>query len=217
MSFIFEDSFGTFPFERNLDADRKPPPSKDTVCKYWVFGRCKLGDECFRLHVWDRAKMPLCTFYSESGVCNRPDCVFLHIGKGENKKECAWYNRGFCKHGPRCRNTHVRRIACPDYMAGFCAKGLACEYAHPNFDCAHIMRETTEERRSEREQLAQQMHLPYAHESSKEYFTQGRDRGDRGDRGGDRNSRPGAPGGYPSSSGGYQQRPRDGGYSGGRF
>ena len=32
--------------------------------------------------------------------------------------DCPWYDRGFCKHGPRCRNRHTRKTVCVHYLAG---------------------------------------------------------------------------------------------------
>lgn len=161
MSFVFDDSTVRFPFERRLEPDVAPDSSKRKVCKYWVFGRCQVGEECTNLHVWDASKMELCRFYDEHGACSNEECQFVHITKRDFDKECPWYNRGFCKHGPRCRFKHIRRIACPDYLAGFCPKGAKCEYAHPNFDVNQIMREVAEETRAERQKVAQEMDLPY--------------------------------------------------------
>lgn len=31
--------------------------------------------------------------------------------------------------GPLCRNRHVRRVACKNYINGFCPKGRECKYA----------------------------------------------------------------------------------------
>eukprot|EP00762_Andalucia_godoyi_P001746 ANDGO_07041.mRNA.1 Cleavage and polyadenylation specificity factor subunit 4 len=151
MALFFSDANLKFQFERHLQQDVPPDMSKRVVCKYWLFGRCKLGEECHRLHVYDRSKMAPCQFFQDTGECLRPDCEFLHIRKGTEIKECPWYNRGFCKHGSRCRHKHERREACPNYFAGFCAKGRTCEYAHPNFDCAWIMRETNQEMQREKE------------------------------------------------------------------
>jgi cleavage and polyadenylation specificity factor subunit 4 len=44
------------------------------------------------------------------------------------------YNRGFCKHGPNCRNKHVRKVACQIYLTGFCPRGPDCERGHPKFE-----------------------------------------------------------------------------------
>jgi len=49
-------------------------------------------------------------------------------------RNCPWYNRGFCKHGPNCRNEHVRKEACPRYLAGFCPDGPTCKLGHPKYE-----------------------------------------------------------------------------------
>lgn len=78
--------------------------------------------------------MPECRFYAKFGHCNRPDCPYLHVPPEEKAKECPWYIRGFCKHGPRCHHRHVRRMLCEDYMAGFCPRGPDCPLAHPKWE-----------------------------------------------------------------------------------
>ena len=43
---------------RHLRADRT------IVCKHWLRGLCKKGDQCEFLHEFDMAKMPECYFYA---------------------------------------------------------------------------------------------------------------------------------------------------------
>ena len=62
------------------------------------------------------------------GECSNPECMYRHVDPEENRKECPWYARGFCKHGPKCRNKHVKKKKCPNYMAGFCPEGPKCKY-----------------------------------------------------------------------------------------
>lgn len=107
-------------------------PEKAVVCKHWLRGLCKKGDKCEFLHEYDPKKMPECWFFSNYGECSNPECIFRHI-KPE-VKTCAWYDRGFCRHGPKCKNKHQFKIACPDYLAGFCIQGPNCKFAHPKFD-----------------------------------------------------------------------------------
>lgn len=141
MSLFLDDSQMKFDFEPRLSRDQPPDPSKNIVCKYWIFGRCQMGENCPRLHVYDRSKMDLCQFYLEFNQCNRPECIFLHIRKEDTIKECLWYKRGFCKLGPNCKNRHVQRILCPDYAAGFCTKGKTCEYSHPTFNMDQVTKD----------------------------------------------------------------------------
>jgi cleavage and polyadenylation specificity factor subunit 4 len=98
------------------------------VCKHWLRGLCKKGDSCEFLHEYDLSKMPECYFFSKFGECSNPECMYLHINPEDKMKECPWYARGFCKHGPRCRHKHAKRVACANYLAGFCPDGTACNY-----------------------------------------------------------------------------------------
>jgi cleavage and polyadenylation specificity factor subunit 4 len=101
-------------------------PEKSVVCKHWLRGLCKKGDGCEFLHEYNLKKMPECWFFKMYGECSNPDCLYLHIDPSSRTKECAWYARGFCKHGPLCRNKHVRSIACQRYITGFCPFGANC-------------------------------------------------------------------------------------------
>ena len=41
---------------------------KTVVCKHWLRGLCKKGDQCEFLHEYDMTKMPECYFYSKFGM-----------------------------------------------------------------------------------------------------------------------------------------------------
>lgn len=109
---------------------------KTVVCKHWLRGLCKKGDQCEFLHEYDMTKMPECYFYSKfgswiwripfksdcvcpkkillmfsfcaAGECSNKECPFLHIDPESKIKDCPWYDRGFCKHGKYCS---VRTLA----------------------------------------------------------------------------------------------------------
>lgn len=104
------------------------------VCKHWLRGLCKKGDQCEFLHEYDMTKMPECYFYSRFNACHNKECPFLHIDPESKIKDCPWYDRGFCRHGPHCRHRHVRRVLCTNYLAGFCPDGESCKYMHPRFE-----------------------------------------------------------------------------------
>lgn len=104
------------------------------VCKHWLRGLCKKGDQCEFLHEYDMTKMPECYFYSRFNACHNKECPFLHIDPESKIKDCPWYDRGFCRHGPSCRHRHVRRVLCNFYLAGFCPDGLLCKFMHPRFE-----------------------------------------------------------------------------------
>lgn len=104
------------------------------VCKHWLRGLCKKGDSCEFLHEFDLKKMPECYFFSKFGECSNPECIYLHINPEEKMKECPWYARGFCKHGPKCRHKHVKKTACSNYLLGFCIEGPNCKFGHPKYE-----------------------------------------------------------------------------------
>ena len=122
------------------------------VCKHWMRHLCKKGDDCEFLHEYEMSKMPVCYFFQRFGECTNKDCQYLHVDAETLKiRDCAWYDRGFCKHGnlslslppsplslpiecfktlsgPNCRNRHTRRVLCQNYLCGFCPDGPKCKY-----------------------------------------------------------------------------------------
>ncbi|KAI3645143.1 hypothetical protein MP228_011307 [Amoeboaphelidium protococcarum] len=109
-------------------------PEKMVMCKHWLRNLCKKGDQCEFLHEYNLKRMPECWFYANYGECTNADCIYLHIDAAKKTKECPWYNRGFCKHGPQCRNKHTRQMVCQNFMTGFCPLGPECELGHPKFE-----------------------------------------------------------------------------------
>ncbi|CAJ0574137.1 unnamed protein product, partial [Mesorhabditis spiculigera] len=107
---------------------------KQVVCKHWLRGLCKKGDGCEFLHEYDLTKMPECFFFSKYMACSNRECPFRHIDPESKMKDCPWYDRGFCRHGPYCKNRHRRRVICPNFVFGFCAEGKECKFAHPTFE-----------------------------------------------------------------------------------
>ncbi|KAJ7403991.1 hypothetical protein WISP_148357 [Willisornis vidua] len=61
---------------------------KTVVCKHWLRGLCKKGDQCEFLHEYDMTKMPECYFYSKFGECSNKECPFLHIDPESKIKDC---------------------------------------------------------------------------------------------------------------------------------
>ena len=77
------------------EPEPKPPPGvrvdprrHKVVCKHWLRGLCKKGDDCDFLHQLDRDRMPECWFFSNFGECSNKDCIFLHI-RPEDKVSTA--------------------------------------------------------------------------------------------------------------------------------
>uniref|UniRef100_A0A8C0KNX6 Cleavage and polyadenylation specificity factor subunit 4 n=1 Tax=Canis lupus dingo TaxID=286419 RepID=A0A8C0KNX6_CANLU len=97
-----------------MDSDPPPPSSlaggmcpfrhisgeKTVVCKHWLRGLCKKGDQCEFLHEYDMTKMPECYFYSKFG----PLCRHRHT----RRVICVNYLVGFCPEGPSCKFMHPR-------------------------------------------------------------------------------------------------------------
>ena len=106
---------------------------KSVVCKHWLRGLCKKGLQCEFLHEYDLEKMPECHFFAAS-ECTNIDCEFRHVNPDDKIKDCCWYNRGFCKYGPKCKNRHVTKLPCENYLEGFCPLGPNCRYGHPKFE-----------------------------------------------------------------------------------
>ncbi|NXX98907.1 CPSF4 factor, partial [Centropus bengalensis] len=101
---------------------------KTVVCKHWLRGLCKKGEECNFLHEYNVTKMPKCYFYSRFGECNNKGCPFLHVDVTISTVGCPSYDRGFCRHGPLCKYKHTRRVMCANYLAGFCPEGPKCKF-----------------------------------------------------------------------------------------
>lgn len=107
---------------------------KSVVCKHWLRGLCKKGDECEFLHEYDMSKMPECYFYSKYSQCGNKECEFLHLDRESKIIDCPWYDRGFCRHGPNCKNRHLKKVICQNFLFGFCPEGPTCKFKHPKFD-----------------------------------------------------------------------------------
>ncbi|KAI8642544.1 hypothetical protein BD408DRAFT_387124 [Parasitella parasitica] len=142
---------------------------KSVVCKHWLRGLCKKGDGCEFLHVFNMKKMPECWFYSKYGeCCNGDECMYLHIDPESKQKECPWYARGFCKHGPNCRNKHVRKLVCQNYLTGFCPDGLNCPNGHPKYELPvmhNLLNELSDTAQPQQQQQQQhQQPQPHTHD-----------------------------------------------------
>ena len=83
-----------------------PPRQKQqVVCRHWVLGRCKKGDNCTFLHEHDKSKYPDC--YFPYALCpERERCPFKHYDGYQRKdRNCPFYDKGFCKNGILTRRT----------------------------------------------------------------------------------------------------------------
>lgn len=84
-------------FQHTISASGKA--EKTVVCKHWLRGLCKKGDVCEFLHEYNMKRMPECWFFAKYGECSNPECIYLHIDPNKKVRDCAWYARGFCRHG----------------------------------------------------------------------------------------------------------------------
>ena len=96
--------------------------------KYSIFFRC-ISQKRMSINIF---------FYYFSDACHNKECPFLHIDPESKIRDCPWYDRGFCRHGPSCRHRHVRRVLCLNFLAGFCPKGPDCADTHPKFELPPI-------------------------------------------------------------------------------
>ncbi|KAK0561571.1 RNA-binding component of cleavage and polyadenylation factor [Tilletia horrida] len=72
-------------------------PQRRTVCKHWLRGLCKKGENCDYLHEYDLRRMPECRFYASFGFCPSGDeCLYLHVDAKAKVRECEHFRRGFC-------------------------------------------------------------------------------------------------------------------------
>ena len=104
--------------------------NKTIVCSHWLKGKCIKGSKCTFLHRYGEDKLPHCKHFLDYGFCDKPDCPFKH----EEKQECEWYMKGFCKHGNKCKNGHKQKLICPLYFMGFCPFGKECKFEHPSLN-----------------------------------------------------------------------------------
>jgi cleavage and polyadenylation specificity factor subunit 4 len=56
--------------------------------------------------------------------------------------------------GPNCRNKHVRKLVCQNYLTGFCPDGLNCPNGHPKYELP-VMYNTQNEQGDQQQQPQQ--------------------------------------------------------------
>ena len=78
----------------NISKSNYQKKKKDTVCKYWLEGRCSKGESCEFLHRKILEKLPE------------------------------------CPHGTNCKNEHIFKTVCINYLLGFCPDGPNCKFYH---------------------------------------------------------------------------------------
>lgn len=107
------------------------------VCKHWLRGLCKKGQQCEYLHEYNLRKMPECVYFSKNGYCTQaPECQYLHVDPQARIPRCRYYDLGFCSAGPACPRRHVEQpgdTVCQLYLNGFCPRGPTCPEQHAVF------------------------------------------------------------------------------------
>lgn len=108
--------------------------TNNLVCKHWLKGLCKKGDQCDFLHEYNIRMRAECTHHSRGYCVSGDDCNYLHLDPWTRLPPCPHYEKGFCPLGPNCGKKHIKRILCRFYLAGFCPYGRQCkEGSHPRF------------------------------------------------------------------------------------
>lgn len=168
--------------------------NNNLVCKHWLKGLCKKGDQCDYLHEYNIRARAECTNYNRSGYCvSGEDCNYLHVDPATRLPPCPHYDKGFCPLGQRCSKKHVRKTLCKFYLAGFCPYGRQCkEGAHPRFPedlpkPTVKVEKTAEEIEAEKERLREEADRQEQREYERNEGNRGRGRGRGG--GGRYNSR----------------------------
>lgn len=113
---------------QNINKKIKSKSAGTMVCRYWLEGdNCKKGQACEFIHEYIESKIPECN-YSIGGICTKKDCKFRHTKK--EKYECIFFKHGYCKEGKFCKNEHIKRELCLNYILGFCPEGPNCKFFH---------------------------------------------------------------------------------------
>ncbi|CAG9464406.1 unnamed protein product [Pedinophyceae sp. YPF-701] len=190
MSIVLQDrSKKTVPIQQLATHASREKNFRKTVCKYWLQGKCMVGDNCDYKHAIDPNAMPVCEEFERTGRCRDLEmgqCQYKHQKHGE----CFLYKLGFCPYGERrCRFRHIRLPGPPPDIT-------TLEEAKPEHAQHRRPKDDDMDRRGGRR-------------------GRGRGRGGRGGRGryGDRDGGP--PGGFGGGGGFGGYLPAPGGFGGG--
>jgi len=93
--------------------DQKNNNIGGTICAFWLKGNCRNGANCKFLHEKIPGKYPECPH----GInCTRINngCPYKH--SKILQKECHAYNLGYCPNGKNCKDLHVEKELCINYL-----------------------------------------------------------------------------------------------------
>ncbi|XP_011641735.1 uncharacterized protein LOC105430088 isoform X1 [Pogonomyrmex barbatus] len=90
--------------ERNSRrAQNNDPDTTDTICVYYMQGKCHRGDDCpFSHNALPPRKMELCKFYLMDCCAKRDKCLYMH-----HDFPCKFFHTGLkCNQGDNCKFSH---------------------------------------------------------------------------------------------------------------
>ncbi|KAF2739246.1 hypothetical protein EJ04DRAFT_519747 [Polyplosphaeria fusca] len=103
--------------------------NKTAICPRFVKKICQLGEHCDLSHTPSPHNMPACRFF-QIGQCSKDDCPYAHTRTNPAAQVCEAFGRmGYCDKGAQCHDRHV--FECPDYAnKGICRNGDDCLQTH---------------------------------------------------------------------------------------
>jgi hypothetical protein len=89
--------------DRNGRRAQNNDQDSDTICVYYMQGKCHRGDDCpFSHNALPPRKMELCKFYLMDCCAKRDKCLYMH-----HDFPCKFFHTGLkCMHGDNCKFSH---------------------------------------------------------------------------------------------------------------
>ena len=92
----------------------QPSPKKLKMCRYFIKGKCKKGDECTYSHCKQNEKQ--CQYFQEGSCRFGKDCWFVH-----GEEECSY---------SREEKPIKKPVRCKNFEDGSCEFGDQCRFSH---------------------------------------------------------------------------------------
>tara|TARA_Y100000739_G_scaffold117188_1_gene100714 strand:+ start:327 stop:617 length:291 start_codon:yes stop_codon:yes gene_type:complete len=70
-----------------VEAASEHPKFKSRICRHWLKGYCRLGEQCAFAHGWDEKR----SYMNQAG---RPEHMFLELGNEEMEIITDWHELG---------------------------------------------------------------------------------------------------------------------------